>query len=135
MRTFRATVLEANKPNKNRRIYPEQVLKANVERLSNQVKNKQLLGQIDFPNDALIHFENASHVITELILEDNKLIASIETLPTPQGKVLEKLLEHDAVALRPYGIGNGKVDENGVLVIDDSYKMISISVVKASIAS
>jgi len=133
---FRGEVLVADVPNKNNRIYPKHLLEEIVAKFQDVIKNRGLIGQMGYPGDSMIHFAEASHIVTDLAMEDNKMVAEIETIQTPCGKELEKLLKGDAkIALRPYGVGNGKVNEDGVLVIDDSYKMISISVVDAEKAS
>lgn len=136
MKTLREVVLEAGKINKNKRSYPQSVLESIKNQMGSQVKERGLIGQINYPEEAKISFENASHMITELSLEEGKLWATIETLPTPQGKILDNLLETTEITLRPYGTTeNSKVDENGILVIGDDYKLISISAVRKSEAS
>lgn len=136
MMKFRAVVLEGDKPNKNHRVYPRVLLERIVQDFQDDVKSRRLLGQMDYPEDSIIHFDRASHVITELVMEGDNMVAEIETLDTPFGRVLESLLSGGAaLALRPYGVGNGKVNDDGILMIDDSYKMVSISVVEADKAS
>lgn len=53
-----------------------------------------------------------------------------EVLNTPSGLVLRKLLEANVgVGISSRGVGNGKVNENGILVIGESYKLITFDAV------
>jgi hypothetical protein len=53
-----------------------------------------------------------------------------EILNTPHGKVLKALLNDGVrVGISSRGVGNGKVNENGVLVIGESYKLITFDAV------
>jgi hypothetical protein len=53
-----------------------------------------------------------------------------EILNTPHGKILKSLINDGVrVGVSSRGVGNGKVNENGILVIDESYKLITFDVV------
>lgn len=132
---YRDTVLVADKPTKNKHIYPRELLESEVARLQDIISCRALVGQMGYPSDSLIHLDNASHVITKLFMDGDNMIAEIETLHTPNGMILEESLNNDLMALRPYGVGYGVVDENGILTLNDSYKMVSISVVEADKAA
>lgn len=51
-------------------------------------------------------------------------------LNTPCGKVLKALINDGVrVGISSRGVGNGKVNENGILVIGESYKLITFDAV------
>ena len=127
---FRGKFQEANKENKNRRVYTYEVLDENVSKLNECIKARGLVGELDHPEDSIIHFEKASHVITKLWWEGNVMMGEGEILNTPHGKILKALI-NDGVrgGVSSRGVGNGKVNENGVLVISESYKLITFDVV------
>lgn len=127
---FRGKFQEANKENKNHRVYTHEALDTNVKKLEECIKARGLVGELDHPEDSIIHFEKASHVITKLWWEGNILMGEGEILNTPHGKILKALI-HDGVrvGVSSRGVGNGKVNENGVLVINESYKLITFDVV------
>lgn len=126
-------ILEADKPTKCKRIYPREILEQNVARLQAAVEGRGLMGEIEHPGDSIIHFANVSHLITKLEMQDDKVIADIETLDTPCGKILEGLLKDGVdVQFMPRGVGNGQVNENEILVVD-SYKLITIDAVAPEI--
>ena len=122
---FRDVVLEADKPNKNKRTYPRAVLERIVENCRDVVLVRAMYGQMGHSDDAVIHFSQISHLVTDLSLDGDKMVAEIETTSTPQGLVLEQLIASGEVSLRPFGVGS--VSDDGV--IGDDYKMVSVSAV------
>ena len=127
---FRGKFQEAEAVNKNKRMYSYSVLNENVKKLNECVKARGLVGELDHPEDSIIHFEKASHVITKLWWEGNILMGEGEILNTPHGKILKALINDGVrVGVSSRGVGNGKTNENGILVIDESYKLITFDVV------
>lgn len=127
---FRGKFQEANAVNKNRRMYPFGVLESNVHRLEEAVKNRGLIGELDHPTDSIIHFSNASHLITKLWWQNSVLMGEGEVLDTPSGKVLRGLINSGVrVGISSRGVGNGTTNEDGVLVIGESYKLITFDAV------
>lgn len=127
---FRGKLQEAEIVNKNKRMYPYAVLDENVQRLQDIVKVRGLLGELDHPTDSIIHFKDASHVITKLWWEGNVLMGEGEILNTAMGRQLRALLEGNIrIGMSSRGVGNGKVNENGVLVIGEGYKLITFDAV------
>jgi hypothetical protein len=127
---FRGKFQEAEAVNKNKRIYPYGVLDENLKKLSPIVEARGLVGELDHPTDSIIHFEKCSHVITKLWWEGNNLMGEGEILNTPHGKILKSLLADGVrVGISSRGVGNGRSDENGILVIGESYKLITFDAV------
>jgi hypothetical protein len=127
---FRGKFQEAEAVNKNKRMYTYPVLNENVKKLQECIKARGLVGELDHPEDSIIHFEKASHIITKLWWEGNVLMGEGEILNTPHGKILKALINDGVrVGVSSRGVGNGKVNENGILVIDESYKLITFDVV------
>jgi hypothetical protein len=94
------------------------------------VRLRRLIGELDHPTDSIVHFSNASHLVTKLWWEGNILMGEGEVLNTPSGMILKKLLEANVgVGISSRGVGNGKVNENGILVIGESYKLITFDAV------
>ncbi len=127
---FRGKFQEADAVNKNKRMYTYDVLNENVKKLQECIKARGLIGELDHPEDSIIHFEKASHVITKVWWEGHILMGEGEILNTPHGKILKSLINDGVrVGVSSRGVGNGKVNENGILVIDESYKLITFDVV------
>lgn len=127
---FRGKFQEAEAINKNKRMYPYDVLDENLSRLQEAIADRRLIGELDHPTDSIIHFANASHIVTKLWWEGNILMGEGEILNTPHGKVLKALIEDGVkVGISSRGVGNGKVNEDGILVIGESYKLITFDAV------
>jgi hypothetical protein len=152
MDTFKHTamVLEFDKPNLNRRVYPSSLAKSILKQFQDRIDNP-VIGMLDNPSDSVIHFAMASHLVTRLWVEQSnsigtkpisslpgsKLMCEVEVLDTPCGQTLRSLLkEHpESVAFRPMGVGSGTVNPDGVLVIGEGYKFITINAIPAHEAS
>lgn len=127
---FKGKLQEAECINKNKRMYPYAVLDENVQRLQEIVKKRGLLGELDHPTDSIIHFKEASHVITKLWWDGNIMMGEGEILNTSMGRQLKALLNDSIrIGMSSRGVGNGKVNENGVLVIGEGYKLITFDAV------
>ena len=120
---FTVTILKADVPNANGRIYPRETVEQMVEQCA---KNQnRIFGTIGMPEGTALDISKVSHTVNNLrITEGGDLIGDVMVLATPQGKVMEELLAHGTYDYRTAGIG--KVDENGVV---SDYRLISISLV------
>ena len=127
---FRGKFQEAEAVNKNKRMYPRTVLESNVQRLEEVINVGGLIGECDHPTDSIIHFINASHKINKLWWEGNTLMGEGVILDTPNGKLLKSLINCGVrIGISSRGVGNGKVNENGILVIGESYRLITFDAV------
>ena len=127
---FRGKLQEADAVNKNNRRYTKRILEQNVKSLNEALSNGGLVGELDHPSDSIVHFSNSSHKIDKLWWEGNVLMGEGTILSTPSGKVLKALISDGVrIGMSSRGVGNGKVDGKGVLVIDESYKLITFDAV------
>jgi len=127
---FKGKFQEANAVNKNRRMYPFEVLNTNVKTLQECISKGGLIGELDHPTDSIIHFTNASHKVSKLWWEGKVLMGEGIILNTPAGKILRSLINDGVrVGISSRGVGNGKVNEEGILVIGESYKLITFDAV------
>jgi len=127
---FRGKFQEANKQNKNKRLYSYDILEQNKVRLMETIQSRGLVGELDHPTDSIIHFDKCSHVITDLWWDGDVLMGEGEILPTPHGMILDALIKAGVrVGISSRGVGNGQVNSEGVLVIGESYKLITFDAV------
>lgn len=127
---FRGKFQEHGALNKNRRLYTERALKGNVDKLMELVKSRKLYGELDHPTDSVIHLRNASHLVTNLWWEGNVLMGEGEILNTPAGQVLKQCMAAGGgIGISSRGVGNGETRNDGVLVIDEQYKLITFDAV------
>ena len=86
---LRGPLSEGNIENRNKRVYPKHLLEREIERLMPDIQSRQVIGELDHPDDLKIHLDRVSHVITEAAWEGDKLMGNIEILPhTVAGKNL-----------------------------------------------
>jgi len=127
---FKGKFQEAEAVNKNKRMYPFDVLDSNVNALNECISNGGLIGELDHPTDSIIHFANASHKVSKLWWDGKTLMGEGVILNTPSGKILKALINDGVrVGISSRGVGNGKVNEEGILVIGESYKLITFDAV------
>lgn len=127
---FKGKLQEAEIVNKNKRRYPYSVLDENVRRLQEVVKSRGLIGELDHPSDSIIHFKEASHVITKLWWDGQVLMGEGEILTTAHGRQMKALLECGIrLGMSSRGVGNGEMDDSGILVIGEGYKLITFDAV------
>lgn len=127
---FRGKFQEHSALNKNRRMYTERALKSNVDKLMETVTSRSLYGELDHPTDSVIHLRNASHIVTKLWWEGNVLMGEGEILNTPAGQVLKQCMAAGGrIGISSRGVGNGETRGDGVLVIDEQYKLITFDAV------
>ncbi len=111
-------------------MYPRNILDENRERLQETIDEGGLIGELDHALDSIIHFTNASHKITKLWWEGNVMMGEGEILTTPHGRILQTLINDGVrIGISSRGVGNGKVNEEGILVIGESYKLITFDAV------
>lgn len=127
---FRGKFQEADRVNKNRRIYPEAVLRKNVDALNEFMREGSVWGELDHPQDSVVHLKDTSHRVTRLWWENNVLMGEAEVLDTAHGRQLKALLNSGGrIGISSRGVGNGAVNSEGVLVIGESFKLITFDVV------
>lgn len=127
---FRGKFQEADEINKNKRFYGRNILDREVNRLAECIGERRLFGELDHPTNSIIHLENASHLITKLFWEGNKLMGEGEMLLTPAGMILESIIRSGIpVGISSRGVGTGRTRKDGVMVIDENFKLITFDVV------
>jgi hypothetical protein len=121
----------ADLPNGNGRVYPRAVLESSIQKTSDAVTDRRMLGELDHPNDAKIHLEKVSHVITKLQLaEDGQMYGEAEVLPTASGKILESLLRSGVkLGISSRGFGSTKKNGKGLDEVQNDFKLVTFDIV------
>jgi hypothetical protein len=115
---------EADVQNGNGRVYPHKVLMREVENYKKLVKEKRALGELDHPDDSVINLKNASHMVTDIWMQDKAVMGKVKVLNTPSGQVLKSLVE-SGVKLGISSRGMGSVSEGGGnVVVQEDFQLI-----------
>ena len=103
--------LQAEKVNRNGRMYPMGIMEREVERYSKDyVAKGRALGELGHPDGPTVNLDRVSHKITELYKDGNNFIGKAQILSTPMGKIAESLLK-DGVTLGVSSRGIGSLRE------------------------
>ena len=94
-----AKLFDADRPTTNGRVYPKRVLEKMAAEIRERIAKGEVLGGFLDPavDTDYTRLRDMSHKVTDVGVEDNALVARIEVLPTPQGKVLQELVERGEV--------------------------------------
>lgn len=99
---------KADSPNQNGRIYEYSTLKHAVESIQEDIKARKVMGEFDHPQDAKIHLDRVSHLITKLWMEGKTVYGELEILSeTTYGKQLLALINAGVtVGISSRGVGD-----------------------------
>ena len=116
---------EAEKPNGNGRVYPAPILEREIKNYQKLVKEKRALGELDHPDDSVINLKNASHMVTNIWMEGNKVRGTVKVLPTPAGDILRNLVEGGCqLGISSRGLGSVRENMNGGVIVEDDFQLI-----------
>ena len=113
--------MQAEKENRNKRIYPKQVLaEATAKYVKEQVKSGRAVGELNHPEGPQINLDKVSHRITDLKWEGNDVVGKALILDTPMGKIVKGLVEGGVkLGVSSRGMGTVERRENRTYVKDD----------------
>lgn len=95
-----SSVIKPNVPGANGRIYTEEVLKKAMEKYQERVDSRSALGQLGQTTGPL-RIRDASHLVTDMDIEDGELKVTCEVLDTPEGYRLLEMLKQGKVSISP----------------------------------
>ena len=89
--------MQANKKNRNGRIYPTEVLQKEARRYTTEfIKKKRAFGELGHPDGPTVNLERVSHMIEELEEVDQNFMGRAKILDTPYGKIVKNLIDEGA---------------------------------------
>lgn len=126
--------------NANGRIYPEDILKREVQKyIDNQIREKRAIGALDHPSSSVLSGHDITHNILDLRWEGCTLVGEMKLHLSPGFKrygvcstsgdlVATMILDGIKVGVSSRGLG-GVVEKFGTLYVDDTFELISWDVV------
>lgn len=114
--------LQAEKQNRNGRVYPLNVLQKEVARYtSNYIMQNRAFGELGHPDTPTINLDRVSHMIKELKQEGTNYIGKAKILDTPYGKIVKNFIDEGAkLGVSSRGLGSLK-SKNGVNQVQDDF--------------
>lgn len=120
----------ANVKNQNGRTYPMEILQREVTNYEKIVRERRALGELDHPETSTVALDRASHIVTEIMWDGDRVRGMVEILNTPKGKILESLLESGVrIGMSSRGVGSTESTNEGVEVVQDDYQLICFDAV------
>jgi len=116
--------MQAEKQNRNGRVYPLHVLSKEVQRYNQDyVQKNRAFGELGHPDSPTINLDRVSHMITKLYPDGNNFIGKAKLLDTPNGKIVKSLLDGGAsLGVSTRGVGSLK-PHNGYQLVQDDFHL------------
>ena len=125
--------------NANGRIYPEHVLKKEVERYMAMVKERNAIGELNHPSESVIDLSRVAMNIIELHWEGRTLVGKLELLTSPgfrkygiisnqADQAANLLLSGIKIGVSSRGLGT-VTNKMGVLYVSDDYEIVCWDIV------
>jgi hypothetical protein len=106
--------------NQNGRVYPADVLEREVRNYQKFITEGRALGELDHPDSSVVELKNVSHVVRSAHMDDGIVYGTIEVLETPNGKILESLVESGIkIGISSRGVGSTEKTGSHVTVQPD----------------
>jgi hypothetical protein len=80
---FYAVLQKYDTPNRNGRIYPENILKREAENYKKMIQKGTALSELNHPESSLIDLDRVSHMITDIWWEGPVLLGKLKLLTSP----------------------------------------------------
>jgi len=119
----------AETQNGNGRVYPQRILEREVKNYKKLVTDNRALGELDHPEDSVINLKNVSHQITDIWMDESKVMGKMKVLDTPSGGILRSLVD-SGVSIGISSRGLGSVTESaGKTIVEDDFQLICFDMV------
>ena len=122
---------QANKKNRNGRVYPMAVMeKAIGTYVDNQVSKGRAVGELNHPEGPTVNLDKVSHKIDNLEFKGDDVMGKATVLDTPMGKVVEGLLDGGVrLGVSTRGMGS-LMQQNGAMVVKDDFILNAVDIVQ-----
>ena len=123
--------MQAEKQNRNNRIYPKEVLEGATKKyVKEQVSTGRAVGELNHPEGPQINLDKVSHRITELKFKGNDVVGKALILDTPMGKIVKGLVE-GGCKLGVSSRGMGTVEQKeGKTYVKDDFVLATVDIVQ-----
>lgn len=128
---LRGPMQRCEAPNQNKRIYPRRILQREFANLEKTVREGRATGELDHPETSTVSLEKVSHVVREMLWENDTWMGRIEILPTPMGKIAETLIDSGiTLGISSRGVGSTSTNESGLDIVQDDFTLVCFDLVQ-----
>jgi len=123
--------MQSEAKNRNGRIYPKAVMESAVDKyVTEQVKTKRAVGELNHPDGPTVNLDKVSHLIEALEWKGNDVVGKARILDTPMGNIVKGLLE-GGVQLGVSTRGMGSLEQrNGTMYVKDDFILNTVDIVQ-----
>lgn len=123
--------MQADKKNRNGRIYPRPIMESAVNKyVTEQVSKGRAVGELNHPDGPTINLDKVSHRITELHWDGNNVMGKALILDTPMGQIVKGLVEGGCqLGVSSRGMGSLQ-QKNGVNVVGPDFVLSTVDIVQ-----
>jgi hypothetical protein len=122
--------MQAEKPNRNGRIYGRGIMEREVQKYQELINEKRSLGELGHPPNPSINLNQVSHIITGLKFEGNDIYGKAKILDTPMGKIAKNFIEEGVrLGVSSRGLGSVKLNKEGVNEVQDDFHLATVDIV------
>jgi hypothetical protein len=136
-----AVLQKYDTPNKNGRIYPEMLLKREVEKYQTLIKKGGALNELNHPSSSLIDLDRVSHSILETYWDGKILMGKIKLFTSPgwkkmgivstKGDQAAMLIMNGAtLGISSRGVGSLK-SERGQNIVQEDFELVCFDLVSS----
>lgn len=111
--------------NRNKRIYPRELLAKEVDRYNQEyIAKNRAFGELGHPDDPTIHLDRVSHMITALKPDGDHFYGKAKIMDTPYGNIVKGIIDGGGqLGVSSRGMGSLKPGKDGYQVVQDDYRL------------
>jgi len=117
--------LQANKKNRNGRIYPINIMEKEVNRyMTEVVAHNRAYGELGHPEGPSINLDRVSHIITELRRDGDNFVGKAKLTDTPMGNIAKGLLKSGAnLGVSSRAMGSLVPRRDGIMEVQGDFRL------------
>ena len=128
---IRGIFAQAEKKNRNGRIYPMPIMEKALGKYNDeQVSKGRAVGELNHPEGPTVNLDKVSHKINKLEFQGNDIVGEASILETPMGQIVKGLLDGGVT----FGVstrGMGSLSQrNNAMVVNDDYILNAVDIVQ-----
>jgi len=121
---------QADKANRNGRIYPRVHMESALKGFQKLVEAKRAMGELNHPQSPTINLDRVSHLIESLSWKDNNVVGRAKILDTPMGVIARNLLEGGVqLGVSTRGLGSVRRLPNGINEVQSDFTLNTVDIV------